>query len=152
MLTGGTLSKRSLFSPLCTWWMLLWRLLLEYSLTKVAFGGTAANLRSLFRGRKFLKLLKGLMVGQAVPEIPLSVGSKFSELANFRIHPRTLTHLSAYVHVYCRVYLYVYMLYTMYINNYTCIYHSYQLSRFLLAAKTTLIPLSRTKSHIFISV
>ena len=151
MLTGGTLSKRSLFSPLCTWWMLLWRLLLEYSLTKVAFGGTAANLRSLFRGRKFLKLLKGLMVGQAVPEIPLSVGSKFSELANFRIHPCTLTHLSAYVHVYCRVYLYVYMLYTMYINNYTCtIVTNYP--AFCLPQKTTLIPLSRTKSHIFISV
>ena len=29
-----------------------------------------------FRGRKFLKLLKGLTVGQAVPEIPLSEGSK----------------------------------------------------------------------------
>ena len=48
--------------------------------TKVAFGGTAANLRSLFRGRKFLN--KRATVGQAVPEIPLSEGSKsdFSEL------------------------------------------------------------------------
>ena len=26
VLTGGTLGKRSLFSPLCTSWMLLWRL------------------------------------------------------------------------------------------------------------------------------
>ena len=43
-------------------------------LPKVAFGGT--DLRLLFRGRKFLKLLKGLTVGQAVPEIPLSEGSK----------------------------------------------------------------------------
>ena len=42
----------------------------------VAFGGTAANLRSLLRGRKLLKLLKGLTVGQTVLEIPLSEGSK----------------------------------------------------------------------------
>ena len=54
-------------------------------------------------------------MGQAVPEIPLSEGSKLElhctsqsfVLPNFRILPRTRTHLSAYVHVYCRVYLYV---------------------------------------------
>ena len=45
-------------------------------------------------------------MGQAVPEIPLSVGSKLellSSLPNFRILPRTLTHLSAYA--YCHVYI-----------------------------------------------
>ena len=89
---------------------------LWYSLTKVAFGSTAANLHSLFRGRKFLKLLKRLTVGQAVAEIPLSVGSQnyFSELLSlpyFRILPHTLTHLSAYA--YCRV-LYVYIILAIY--------------------------------------
>ena len=61
------------------------------------YGGTAANLRSLFHGRKFLKLLKRRTVGQTVPKIPLSVGSKLELLlrafvfANFfRILPRTL--------------------------------------------------------------
>ena len=60
---------------------------------------------TLFHGRKFLKLLKRRMVGQAVPEIPLSVGSKLElllSLPNFRILPRTLTHLFAYA--YCHVY------------------------------------------------
>ena len=47
------------------------------------FGGTAVNLCSLFRGRKFLKLLKKLTVFQAVPEIPLSVGSKLQLLRAF---------------------------------------------------------------------
>ena len=73
--------------------------------SKVTYGGTAAKLRSLFHGRKFLKLLKRRTVGQAVPEIPLSVGSKLElllSLPNFRILPRTLTHLSAYA--YCHVY------------------------------------------------
>ena len=40
-----------------------------------------------------------------MPEIPLSVGSKLElllSLPNFRILPRTLTHLSAYA--YCHVY------------------------------------------------
>ena len=49
ILTGGTLSKRSLFSPLCTSGMLLWRLLLvTKSLTKVTYGGTAAKLPLAF--------------------------------------------------------------------------------------------------------
>ena len=51
-----------------------------------------------------LKLLKRRTVGQAVPEIPLSVGSKLEvllSLPNFRILPRTLTHLSAYA--YCHI-------------------------------------------------
>ena len=49
----------------------------------------------------FLKLLKRLTVGQAGPEIPLSVGSKLEQLlrAFYIILPRTLTHLSAYA--YC---------------------------------------------------
>ena len=71
------------------------------------FSATAANLRSLFCGWKFLKLLKRLTVGQAVPEIPLSIGSKLELLhrafvfANFRILSRTLTHLSAYAYCCC---------------------------------------------------
>ena len=54
-----------------------------YSLTMVVYGGTAANLRSLFHGRKFLKLLKRRTVDQAVPEIPLSVGRKVELLRAF---------------------------------------------------------------------
>ena len=48
-----------------------------------------------------------------MPEIPLSIGSKLElhvllrALPNFRILPRTFTHLSAYVHVYCRVCIYM---------------------------------------------
>ena len=81
------------------------------------YGGTAANLRSLFHGRKFLKLLKRRTVGQAVPKIPLSVGSKLELLlrafvfANFfRILPRTLCprmhiNIAVYIHVYtCTVF------------------------------------------------
>ena len=74
------------------------------SIHLITYGGTAAKLRSLFHGRKFLKLLKRRTVGQAVPEIPLSVGSKLElllSLPNFRILPHTLTHLSAYA--YCPV-------------------------------------------------
>ena len=66
-------------------------------LPKVAFGSTAANLRSLFHGR-VLNLLKGLTVGQAVPEIPLSVGSKL-KLVLFAKFPYTSPHFSAYA--YC---------------------------------------------------
>ena len=39
-------------------------------LTKAASGATAANLLSLFRGRKLIKLLT---MGYALPEMPLSV-------------------------------------------------------------------------------
>ena len=66
-----------------------------------------------------------------MPEIPLSIGSKleqnymyFSELLslpNFRILPRTFTHLSTYVHVYCRVYI-VYI-YTMYMTEMPRVLH-----------------------------
>ena len=106
----------SLFSPLCTWWMLLWRLLLVFTFTKVAFGGTAANLSSLFRGRKFLKLLKGLMVGQAVPEIPLSVGSKLELLRAFAFGKFPYT--SPYTHAFVRVYMYMYI--AVYIYTFIC--------------------------------
>ena len=77
-----------------------------YSLTKVAYGGTAANLRSLFHGRKFLKLLKRRTVGQAVPEIPLSVGSKLELLCQisvyFPVHSRICPrmHIAVYIRVY----------------------------------------------------
>ena len=82
--------------------------------------GTAANLRSLFRGRKFLKLLKGLTVGQAVPEIPLSEGSKLELHCTsqsfclcqisvyFPVHARICPRM--YIHVLCRVHLYVYII------------------------------------------
>ena len=52
-----------------------------------------------------------------MPEIPLSIGSKLElllSLPNFRILPRTLTHLSAYA--YCRVRVYTFILAT-------CIYN-----------------------------
>ena len=80
--------KRSIFRLLCTSWMLLCRLslILEYSLTQAASGGTAANLCSLFRGRKLIKL-----VGYALPEMPLSVGSKLKRCVNVRILPRMYT-------------------------------------------------------------
>ena len=67
----------------------------QASLTKVAFGGTAANLR---RGQKFLKLLKGLTVGQAVPEIPLSEGSKSVLLRAF-----VFCQISVYFPVHSRI-------------------------------------------------
>ena len=57
----------------------------------------AANLRSFFGGRRFLKLLT---VCFAMPEMPLSVGSKLEllcspralSLPKFSILPHTLTH------------------------------------------------------------
>ena len=61
----------------------------------------------LFRGRRFLKLLKRLTVGQAVPEIPLSVGSKLELLLRapiFRILPRIYTH--AFVRLSCNIRVY----------------------------------------------
>ena len=87
ILTGGTLSKRSLFSPPCTSWMLLWRQFntsIHLPRTRSTSAGTCAR---FFRGRKFLKLFKSLTVGQAVPEIPLSVGSKLELLRAFAVLP-----------------------------------------------------------------
>ena len=49
-----------------------------------------------------------------MPEIPLSVGSKLElllSLPNFRILPRTLTHLSAYA--YCHVYTCILTIYNV---------------------------------------
>ena len=92
---------QSLFSPLYTSWMPLW-CLLQYSLAKVAFGGTAANLRSLSREWKFLKLLKGLTVGQAVLEIPLSEGSKLELHCTSQILAR-FPYTSPYTHAFVRV-------------------------------------------------
>ena len=53
-------------------------------------------------------------MGQAVPEIPLSVGSKLElllSLPNFRVLPLTLTHLSAYA--YCHVYTCILAIYNV---------------------------------------
>ena len=63
-----------------------------------------------FRGRKFLKLLKSLTVGQAVPEIPLSVGSKLELLRAFVFAkcPYTFPYTHAFVRV-CIVYMHVYI-------------------------------------------
>ena len=72
--------------------------------------GTAANLRSLFRGRKFLK---GLTVGQAVPEIPLSEGSKSVLHRAF-----VFCQISVYFPVHSRICPRVYMYIVVYI--YTC--------------------------------
>ena len=51
VLTGGTLSKRSVFSSLCTSWMLLWCLLLVGLPRSCSVVLHAANLHSVFRGR-----------------------------------------------------------------------------------------------------
>ena len=64
------------------------------------FSGTAANLRSLFHGR-VLNLLKGLTVGQAVPEIPQR-RQQAKTSPNFRILPRIFPRM----HIACRVYMY----------------------------------------------
>ena len=56
--------------------MRLSRLSLAFT-SLAASGATAANLRSLFRGQKVLKLLT---MGYALPEMPLSVGSKLELL------------------------------------------------------------------------
>ena len=64
----------------------------------------SAVLRSLFRGRKFLKLLKRLTVGQAVPEIPLNVGSKLELLLRafvFANFPYTSPYTHAFVRLSC---------------------------------------------------
>ena len=77
------------------------------------FGGTAANVRSFFRGRTFLKLFKSLTVGQAVPEIPVSVGSKLELLLRdfvfclmsvyFPVHSRICPRMHIAVYIYIRV-------------------------------------------------
>ena len=74
------------------------------SITSTVFtyqGRTAANLRSLFCGQKFLKLLIRLMVGQVVPEILLSVGSKLELLRAYVF--ATFPYTSPYTHAFVRV-------------------------------------------------
>ena len=71
-----------------------------YILPVITKVGTAANLRSIFRGRKFLKLLARLTVGQAVPEIPLSIGSKLELLLRAAKFPYTSPHTHAFVRVW----------------------------------------------------
>ena len=64
----------------------------------------SAVLHSLFRGRKFLKLLKRLTVDQAVPEIPLSVGSKLelqSISQSFTNFPYTSLYTREFVRLSC---------------------------------------------------
>ena len=80
------------------------------------FDGTAANLCSLFRGRKFLKLLKRLTVGQTVPEIPLSVGSKLELLRAFVFakFPYTSPYTHAFVRVPC---IYVLPIYNVHVHD-----------------------------------
>ena len=63
-------------------------------------------------------------MGQAVPEIPLSVGSKLEllralSLPNFRILPRTFTHLSAYAYYICCLYRYTMYVYIILVVIYT---------------------------------
>ena len=62
----------------------------------------SAVFRSLFRGRKFLKLLKRLTVGQAVPEIPLSVGSKLELLFRAFVFAN-FPYTSPYTHAFVRL-------------------------------------------------
>ena len=111
----------------------------KYSLTKVS---TAANLRLLFGGRMFLKLLKRLTVGQAVPEIPLSVGSKLELLlrvfvfANFisvyfsiHSHICPCMHIAVYICVYYISYMYIqciYMTETPKVMHFSAFINTYQ--------------------------
>ena len=69
-----------------------------------------------FRGRKFLKQFKSLMVGQAVPEIhvPLSIGSKLELLLIafvFAKCPYTSPYTHAFVRVCILPYIYTCILY-----------------------------------------
>ena len=62
-------------------------------------GATAASLGSLFPERKFLKFNGG----QALPEIPLSVGSKL-EARRATSRSFCLCQISPYTHAFVRVY------------------------------------------------
>ena len=87
-------------------------------LPRSRFGGTTANLRSLFRGQKFLKLLKRLTVGQAVP---LSVGSKL-ELSNYFSERLSLPNdliLPPYTHAFVRVCIILPCIYKVHVHVYT---------------------------------
>ena len=109
LLTDGTLSKRSPVSPLCTSWM---RLLDSIHIPRSRSAVLKRTCARIFRERKFLKLLKSLTVGQAVP---LSVGSKLELLRAFVFAKCPYT--SPYTHAFFRVcillciriYMYVYI-------------------------------------------
>ena len=83
---------------------------------------------SLFRGRKFLKLLKSLTVGQAVPEIPLSVGSKLELHVLLRAFVfAKFPYTSPYTHAFVRVCTFILpcifiCVYINYISYVHCIY------------------------------
>ena len=85
------------------------------------YGGTAAKLRSLFHGRKFLNLLK--TVGQAVPEIPLSKLELLLSLQisiYFPVHSRICPRM----HIAMYNILYVYISYnTMYMTEAPRVFH-----------------------------
>ena len=51
-----------------------------------------------------------------MPEITSQRTQQHVPLPNFRILPRTFTHLSAYVHVYCRVHIII-PIFTMYMTE-----------------------------------
>ena len=75
--------------PLCSSWMLLWHLSVVFTY-QAASGATATNLHLFFRRHKLQKLLT---VGYALPEMPLSVGSKLEllwalSLPNFPVYSR----------------------------------------------------------------
>ena len=76
-----------------------------------------------FRGRKFLKLFKSLMVGQAVPEIPLSVGSKLELLLRAFVFAKC-RYTSPYTHAFVRVCILPCILYIRILKYYIihCIY------------------------------
>ena len=76
-------------------------------LTQAASGATAANLCSLFRGRKLIKL-----VGYALPEMPLSVGSKLKLLSEL-----CLCQTSVYCSVCIRVKYMCYKHRTVYVYS-----------------------------------
>ena len=84
--------------------------------TKVTYGGTAAKLRSLFHGRKFLKLLKRRTVGQAVPEIPLSGRQQARTTFVFAKFPYT----SPYTHAFVRVFILPCIILHVYIGYIQC--------------------------------
>ena len=103
ILTVGTLSKRSPFSPLCTSWTgcyILWRLYIQ--LPRSRWAVLQRTCARFFCGRKFLKLLTRLTVCQAVPETPISVGSKLELLLRAFVFAKC-PYTSLYTHAFARV-------------------------------------------------
>ena len=88
------------------------------SITKVVFG---TNLRSLFRGPK---LLQRLTVGQAVPEIPLSVGSKLELHVLLRAFVfAKFPFISPYTHAFVSVCILPYIAIYMYMTEVSRVMH-----------------------------